>query len=261
MWRKIMAGCGMLAVAANFGAGQEPKEKSGSSAEQYERLVKAHEDGAEPRALAARFIELAEQHPRDKAAIDALVWVLTKLRNRPEATRALELLEANHLQSEGLTRACRAIERTFSTRAEKLLQAAVEQSPHKNVRAQACWHWALLLEQQATVVEELKKQPELAERMLQYYGQEYGKHLTSLEREKLAAKRESVYERLLKSFAEVPVADSTMGAQAEKRLFQIRHLSVGRVAPEIQGEDIFGKSFKLSDYRGKVVVLSFWGHW
>jgi hypothetical protein len=36
---------------------------------------------------------------------------------------------------------------------------------------------------------------------------------------------------------------------------------VGQEAPEIEGEDIDGKTFKLSDYRGKVVVLDFWGHW
>jgi hypothetical protein len=27
------------------------------------------------------------------------------------------------------------------------------------------------------------------------------------------------------------------------------------------GNDIDGNRFKLSDYRGKVVVLDFWGHW
>ena len=31
--------------------------------------------------------------------------------------------------------------------------------------------------------------------------------------------------------------------------------------PEIKGEDVDGKSFKLSDYRGKVVVIDFWGDW
>jgi cytochrome oxidase Cu insertion factor (SCO1/SenC/PrrC family) len=36
---------------------------------------------------------------------------------------------------------------------------------------------------------------------------------------------------------------------------------VGQEAPEIEGEDIDGKQFKLSDYRGKVVLLDFWGHW
>ncbi len=38
-------------------------------------------------------------------------------------------------------------------------------------------------------------------------------------------------------------------------------LDVGQVAPEIDAEDLDGKRFKLSDYRGKVVVLDFWGNW
>jgi hypothetical protein len=36
---------------------------------------------------------------------------------------------------------------------------------------------------------------------------------------------------------------------------------VGALAPEIEGGDLDGNRFKLSDYRGKVVVLDFWGHW
>jgi len=36
---------------------------------------------------------------------------------------------------------------------------------------------------------------------------------------------------------------------------------IGNQAPEITGEDIDGVAFKLSDYRGKVVVLDFWGDW
>jgi cytochrome oxidase Cu insertion factor (SCO1/SenC/PrrC family) len=36
---------------------------------------------------------------------------------------------------------------------------------------------------------------------------------------------------------------------------------VGNLATEIEGEDIDGQRFKLSDYRGKVVVLDFWGNW
>jgi hypothetical protein len=38
-------------------------------------------------------------------------------------------------------------------------------------------------------------------------------------------------------------------------------LQVGNLAPEIEGEDIERRTFKLSDYRGKVVMLDFWGHW
>jgi hypothetical protein len=36
---------------------------------------------------------------------------------------------------------------------------------------------------------------------------------------------------------------------------------VGQVAPEIEGEDLEGNRFRLSDYRGRVVVLTFWGDW
>lgn len=36
---------------------------------------------------------------------------------------------------------------------------------------------------------------------------------------------------------------------------------MGKPAPEIDAEGVDGKRFKLSDYRGKIVVLIFWGTW
>jgi hypothetical protein len=38
-------------------------------------------------------------------------------------------------------------------------------------------------------------------------------------------------------------------------------VNVGQPAREIEGQDVDGVPFKLSDYRGKVVLLDFWGHW
>ena len=38
-------------------------------------------------------------------------------------------------------------------------------------------------------------------------------------------------------------------------------LKIGDAAPEITGPDLDGKPMKLSDFRGKVVVLDFWGDW
>ncbi len=37
--------------------------------------------------------------------------------------------------------------------------------------------------------------------------------------------------------------------------------SIGMRAPNIVGVDIDGVEFQLSDYRGKVVMLDFWGDW
>lgn len=231
------------------------------AAKQYKALLEQYEQEGGTRTFAKRFLELAEEHPKDPAAADALLWVVKNVRGRRDTTRALEGLAKHHLSREKLGAACIEVARSRSVAAEKLLRAVLEQSPHKNVQAQACYHLAGLLDGEASILDQLKERPELAERVLQYYGKVYGEHLSSLDPVRLAKQRERTYERMLKSFPDVEIQGSTMGARAEKELFAIRHLSVGRLAPEIEGEDVLGNEFKLSDYRGKVILLTYWGHW
>lgn len=231
------------------------------AAKQFKALVDEYEQEGGATLYASRFLALAEDHPEDSAAGDALLWIVENVRGRSETTKALDLLTANHINSTKLGPACGHVARSRSLSAEKLLRALLEKSSHADVRAQACYYLALLLDSEATVADQLQAEPDLAPRVLQYYGQDYGKHLASLDPGELAKQREQVYETMSKSFPDVTVQDTTLGKVAEKALFAIRHLAVGRVAPEIQGEDVFGKEFKLSDYRGKVVMLTFWGHW
>jgi hypothetical protein len=63
-------------------------------------------------------------------------------------------------------------------------------------------------------------------------------------------------------FAGVKTADGELFSEmiAGDR-FQLEHLRIGMVAPDIVAKDLDGVEFKLSDYRGKVVVLDFWGNW
>lgn len=35
---------------------------------------------------------------------------------------------------------------------------------------------------------------------------------------------------------------------------------IGRVVPDLKGVDLEGRTLRLSDYRGKVVLLDFWMH-
>ncbi len=58
-----------------------------------------------------------------------------------------------------------------------------------------------------------------------------------------------------------PRRKKTWGEASETLLFQVEHLSIGAMAPEIEANDTSGVKFKLSDYRGKVVLLDFWGNW
>ena len=49
--------------------------------------------------------------------------------------------------------------------------------------------------------------------------------------------------------------------QAQGTLFELENLAIGKEAPNIEGEDQDGATFSLAEYRGKVVVLDFWGDW
>jgi hypothetical protein len=40
-----------------------------------------------------------------------------------------------------------------------------------------------------------------------------------------------------------------------------RVIQAGQAAPDIEGIDLDGNPLKLSEQRGKVVALVFWGHW
>lgn len=56
-------------------------------------------------------------------------------------------------------------------------------------------------------------------------------------------------------------SDEQIAPAAARSVFKLERLQVGMVAPEIQGKDLDGEEFKLSDYRGKAVVIDFWGDW
>jgi len=60
---------------------------------------------------------------------------------------------------------------------------------------------------------------------------------------------------------EVPFRGATYAEFAKNTIYAIDNLKIGGVAPEIAANDLDGVPFKLSDYRGKVVLLDFWGYW
>ena len=71
------------------------------------------------------------------------------------------------------------------------------------------------------------------------------------------------FQLLAKKYADLSYRSTTYGAMAHAFLnpHKPEALAVDKVAPEIVGTGIDGKPMKLSDYRGKVVVLDFWGDW
>src|SRR5207249_11599707 len=108
----------------------------------------------------------------------------------------------------------------------------------------------------------IREQPQMTERYEGLFGKDYLETLNRQDRAEAVSEAEAFFERADEQYGDVklPYAD-TVGVKAKADLNEIRHLSVGKEAPDIDGEDQNGKRFKLGDYRGKVVLLYFWSQY
>jgi len=283
----------LLAVAAAARAddpkpqSDPPKEPPKSAAEQYQALVaefdsarqkmmeeyraaktdedrqKAFKNQPNTAAFAKKFLAVAKDHPKDPAAVDALVWVTTNAGYTLEGSEALELLARDHVTSDKVGPLCARLVYVQSPRVEPFLKDVLAKNPDHATKGQACLALAQYTKRQAELVRSLHEDAGLAKRLgaMAQFGPERAKELQAKDPDAVMKEAEGLFERVTKDFADVKQSDRPLGQAAEAELFEIRHLSVGKAAPEIEGEDVDGQKFKLSDYRGKVVLLDFWGNW
>lgn len=75
--------------------------------------------------------------------------------------------------------------------------------------------------------------------------------------------RKGMLEKLRKEYGEVTYRFGTLGELADAHLapHDPGALAVGKSAPDILGRDADGKPMKLSDFKGRVVVVDFFGDW
>ena len=232
-------------LALPCAAADKQSRPAGSVASEYKRLTKQFEDARQeyfkayqkaneeerkklkyPDTLkhAQDLLALAEKNPRDPAAVDALTGAVLHGRYQGDndvAPKALELLKAHHIESEKLDAVCQLL--TYGSR-EKENKEFLTTALAKSPHQEVKGAASLSLGQLMA-----RRNPAQAE---QHFNDVIGKYGTK--EQKKTAKGE---------------------------LYEMHNLAIGKVAPEIKGEDVDGKNFKLSDYRGKVVVLDFWGDW
>jgi hypothetical protein len=219
--------------------------------------------------LAMRFLELAEQNPRDPIALDTLTQAVWQVNTTPwpvevagddsARTRAFALLQRDHVRSNRLGPVCQRIAFGFCKEYETFLRAALRDNPHRDVQALACLALAHFLNNRLQRLDLLRDRPDLAREFEGLFGKEYLEALRRQDRTRAAKETEAFFEQAAMNYGDVKIPDGgTVGEKARAGLFEIRHLCVGKVAPDIEGEDQDGKRFRLSDYRGKVVLLDFW---
>ena len=176
--------------------------------------------------------------------------------------RAFALLRRDHIRSDKLGPLCERISYGLCAEYEPFLREVLEKNPHKEVRAQACLALAHFLSNRSLRLDLVLGDPELAREFADLYGKDYLEGLRRQDRAKAAAEAEALLVRATRDYGDVKLPDGeTVAEKAEPELFGLRHLSVGKVAPDIEGQDQDGVKFKLSDYRGKVVLLDFWSEY
>jgi len=215
-----------------------------------------------PEKFADRFLKLAADHPRDSVAVDALVWILSNVRTGDAIGQATEILAEHHLENERLGEVAQTLVYSQSPGTENFLRRLLDESPHENVRGQACYALAKYLKRRVAMVRQLATRPEFAPYIEQQYGKEFMEQFANGDVAPLEQEVEALFQNVVDEFGEVASRrGGTLGDVAQNDLFEIQHLAIGKIAPDIEGEDIDEVHFQLSDYRGKVVVLDFWGNW
>ncbi len=208
-----------------------------------------------------RLWKVIEAHPRTEAAASALAWIVQNDEGGADRARAVTRLLEEHAGSEVLGDLCMHFERDFPGGKSSLL-SIFEKSPHRDVKGKALYHlaaWHLEAANLARTFAEADEETRAS--YTGYYGDEAVAFLREASPDELRAEAERLYERVVAEFADVENWRGTLADAAKGALFELRHLQIGMIAPDIEGEDIDGVPFKLSDYRGKVVVLDFWGDW
>jgi peroxiredoxin len=213
--------------------------------------------------------ELARVYPSDPAAFDALKFVIMRNRAGPGdgSARAMRMiLERGDVRAAGQGDYLATVALTLRQYpdAEKVLRGVLDENPIRSERAAACYWLAQLRHQQARLVRRLRAKPDEIKDYEKYTAaQPIAEFLSQHDPDALEIESETLLERVVAEFGDVRTgAESrTLGTIASGELFSRRNLEIGKPAPEIDGSDHQGNGFKLSDFRGKVVVLTFSGNW
>jgi len=225
-----------------------------------------------PRSYIGRFLAIAESAPAERASVEALTWIVHRGFDGPEYDRAIDLL----VSQAGTGRVGRdaMVVYSMSPSMERLFRAIVEKDPNAYTRGLACLWLGRYLKHHSERVRSVREDPESTRRWEARYLEEGAGKMTFIrfiERDPDALMKlaEAALERALKEFPSEPATDerrtraarAKLADDARAELDEIRNLAVGKPAPEITGTDLDGRPFKLSDYRGKVVLLTFWAGW
>jgi thiol-disulfide isomerase/thioredoxin len=213
---------------------------------------------------AEKVLTAVRPHAAEPAAVEPLLWVVNQVHGTPLDDEAAGLLAKHHPTRKQTIELAYRFKKSTLPWIEPLLRAqlAAADLPAAD-RPRLLYALARVKQTQAALPATLAG---LSAEELSLWEDAYGKTTVEGFRKIDTARAETEAVRLYTELGEKYgpqklTGGLTCGELARSAVFEIRHLTVGKAAPEIEGEDTDGAKFKLSDYRGKVVLLVFWATW
>ena len=197
-------------------------------------------------ALAEEVRALIRAHPADPAALEGIILLPGPMRSFLDDD-LVKIVRDHFMDDPRMGRLCAALASRTENWSRGILRDVAVDHPDRAVRAQATYSLGMWWRYSAE-----SKTP--------------GHDRIESDKEQRLAEARRLFTRVTQEYADVVSADGSFRladrAHAElARIANLPNLKVGQVAPEIAGEDLDGNSLKLSDHRGKIVVICFWATW
>ena len=247
--------------------------KAKSDAERRAAVERLH-------AAALRYVDFAEAHPSDPIVLEAALEAIRASNSEDSLTqtswelntadfpvpgegnpggRTVALLLRDQVRSEKLVPICLRMSYGLRPEYEIFLIRVLQENPSEEVRGVACLSLAQYLNSRLLKLDIAGARTELGPRYERLLGKESFDALRRRDRAEAGAEVEALLTRAAESYGDVKHPyGGTIGQKARSELFEIRNLVVGKTPPDIVGVDQDGRALKLSEYRGRVVLLDFW---
>jgi RNA polymerase sigma factor (sigma-70 family) len=272
-----------VAVKAADRAADDEQRKTGKAepgAERVQPYIAAYPKWGD---YGPKMWRLAQDSPRYQAAFDALIWLVehgphffdAKAERDAVMSQVVDTLirdhlgtTAEHLTDRNVVMALDMGDRLPTPYRERLLRALFERGRDRLTRGRLGLLLGRYLKSEADCITRLTR-PEADSRRpwdLYFLEPAFVEQLRKADRSAIEHEAEAVLERVVADYGDVVYVNGagttkeTLALAAEHELTEIRSLSVGKQALEISGDDVDGKSMKLSEFRGKVVLLDFGSH-
>jgi thiol-disulfide isomerase/thioredoxin len=225
-----------------------------------------------------KILKVVHQNAASSNSFEMLLWITSHRafggnQALSNALEPLQLLGQFHAAKSGLAPLCSKCGSWWSWRWRDrpivdFLEAVREQNPDRATRGQAILALARLDKDKAGYL--IDWENDLANDSSNPKARaEYADIAKTADSKKILQEAEQLFDEVIKDYGDcpfVPVMPSrrpgtTLSEQAGGDLFGLLHLTIGQVAPELKGQDFDDHEIKLSNYRGKVVVINFWAAW